>query len=286
MHPRVFSFRIGLSLTICTALLVMPGGLLRAGDAAQGQREERRARPKPGKPEGEWPDLEDVKQESWLEREAPPAIPSIIRSRKNPLQPWNGRRVGDPETGSGLDQAVRTERGSAGSISHHARTRTTPPTILDDQFVLNFFNWTLLRVPNASETTFWNDQLRVAYAQGQTSLKLASIALGKTLFESAEYAARNRDNHWYVHDLYKTYLMRDPDAGGWAFWESQVPANGRENVRRAFEDSGEFAAIVASIVPNGSATSNAASLLSARVDPRNQPATACWRATRAGVCRC
>lgn len=38
--------------------------------------------------------------------------------------------------------------------------------------------------------------------------KLAAVALGKTLFESAEYAARNRDNHCYVYDLYKTFLMR------------------------------------------------------------------------------
>ena len=55
------------------------------------------------------------------------------------------------------------------------------------------------------------------------------------MFESAEYAARTRDNHWYVYDLYKTFLMRDPDPSGWAYWESVVPANGRENVRRAFE---------------------------------------------------
>jgi YD repeat-containing protein len=50
-----------------------------------------------------------------------------------------------------------------------------------------------------------------------------------------------------------------------------VPSNGRENVRRAFEVCPEFAGITASILPNGSASANAASLVSARVDPRNQP---------------
>jgi YD repeat-containing protein len=65
--------------------------------------------------------------------------------------------------------------------------------------------------------------------------------------------------------------MRDPDSSGWAYWESVVPTNGRENVRRAFEEAPEFAGILASIVPNGSATANAASLISARVEPRNQP---------------
>jgi hypothetical protein len=141
----------------------------------------------------------------------------------------------------------------------------------DDQFVQNFFTWTVSRAPGASELTYWNDQLRVAYAQGQTSLKFAAVELGKTLFESAEYAARNRNDHWYVYDLYKTFLMRDPDASGWAYWESLVPTNGRVNVRRSFEEAPEFAALLASIVPNGSATANAASLISARVDPRNQP---------------
>ena len=88
-----------------------------------------------------------------------------------------------------------------------------------DQFVSNFFTYALVRSPNSDETTYWSDQLRVANANSSTSLKLAAIELGRTLFESAEYAARNRDAHWYVYDLYKTYLMRDPDAGGWAMWE-------------------------------------------------------------------
>jgi hypothetical protein len=72
----------------------------------------------------------------------------------------------------------------------------------------------VLRSPNASEATYWKDQLRVAYAQGQSSVKLAAVEFGKAVFESAEYAARNRNDHWYVYDLYKTFLMRDPDVSG------------------------------------------------------------------------
>jgi Domain of unknown function (DUF4214) len=131
----------------------------------------------------------------------------------------------------------------------------TPPPVLDDQFVQNFFTYALARSPFSNETTYWYDQLRVAYGQGQGSPKLAAIELGKTVFESAEYAARNRDAHWYVYDLYKTYLMRDPDSGGWATWEALVPTHGREYVRRGFEESGEFATLISNIVPNGSATS-------------------------------
>jgi len=53
-------------------------------------------------------------------------------------------------------------------------------------------------------TIRWHDQLRVVHAEGQGSLKLAAVELGRTLFESAEYLAREREPHWYVYDLYKT----------------------------------------------------------------------------------
>lgn len=142
----------------------------------------------------------------------------------------------------------------------------------DDAFIQSFFTWAVLRSPDATETTFWDDQLRRGYAHSQSALILAAVELGKTLFESAEYAGRNRDNHWYVYDLYKTYLMRDPDAGGWAAWEGLVPSIGRESVRRGFEDSGEFANLMATMTPNGGVSSNPASLITARVDPRNQAA--------------
>ena len=68
-----------------------------------------------------------------------------------------------------------------------------PPLVLDDQFVQDFFTWAVVRSAYSNESTYWYDQLRVAYGQGQTSLKLAAIELGRTLFESAEYAARNLD---------------------------------------------------------------------------------------------
>ena len=263
MHSLRSPLSIALSLIILVALMPGPCVSLLRSVIAQ-KPAERTPRPRPGKPEGTLPDLEEIQRESRLEREPPAPIPSTVRSPKVPQQPWNGRRVGDPVTEEKLDQGVERR-------AHARRRMSHPPVVLDDQFVQNFFTWVVLRSPTSSEATFWNDQLRVAYAQGQTSVKLAAVALGKTLFESAEYVGRNRDNHWYVYDLYKTFLMRDPDASGWAYWESVVPSNGRENVRRAFEEAPEFAGILASIVPNGSATANAASLISARVEPRNQP---------------
>jgi YD repeat-containing protein len=266
---RRSAVRIVLASILCGSLLLAQNAssfLNSASAQGQNQGSNRQGRPHPGKPEGELPDLEETQRASYLEREPEPPTPSTIRSPKVPLNPWNGRRVGDPGTRGELGQVLnRTRR------AHASRRAFAPPTVLDDQFIANFFYWALVRTPNGDEPTFWKDQLRMAHAQGQTSLKLAAVELGKTLFESAEYAARQRNDHWYVYDLYKTYLMRDPDASGWSSWENQVPTNGRENVRRAFEESSEFAGIIASIVPNGSATSNAASLISARVDPKNQP---------------
>src|SRR5262249_46821771 len=210
--------------------------------------------------------------DSRIERQAAPPTPSTMRSPKLSQKPWNGRRVGDPEARLGSDQGSgQIQRNHASLPRAHARRRVSPPPVLDDQYVQNFFSWALSRSPSTDELTYWNDQFRVAYANGQTSLQLVAIEFGKTLFESAEYAARSRNDHWYVYDLYKTFLMRDPDSGGWAYWESLVPSIGRQNVRRGFELSTELTGIMVSISPNGAATANAASLISARTEPRNQP---------------
>src|SRR5688572_19440351 len=109
MNPRVLTLRISLSIIICTCLLLVPFGPLVVSDAAQGRSADRMGRPKPGKPEGVWPNLEEVKEQSQVEREAPPSIPSTVRSPRNSGKPWDGRRVGD------APDPNRTERGSAGS---------------------------------------------------------------------------------------------------------------------------------------------------------------------------
>ena len=58
---------------------------------------------------------------------------------------------------------------------------------------------------------------------------------------------------------------------GWTHWENLVGSHGREYVRRGFEESGEFATLLAGITPSGASSATASSLVSARVDPRNQP---------------
>jgi RHS repeat-associated protein len=73
--------------------------------------------------------------------------------------------------------------------------------------------------------------------------------LGAAIFTSQEYLNRNRSDHDFVYDLYKAYLYREPDQAGWDFWTSQVPPNGRDNVRLGFALSPEFNVKVGGISP-------------------------------------
>ncbi len=262
--------QIALVLLIGVALLPVPCVSIIVSALGQGKNQGANRRvvpPRPGKPEGTFPDLDEVKNESSIEREPPAPVPSTIRSQRNSGKPWDGRRVGDPPRES--DHA-----GTHGqTLRAHARRRlrVPPPPLIEDQFTQNFFNIALARSATSEETPYWNYQLRAAYNDSAEALKLAAVELGRTLFESAAYAARGRDAHGYVYDLYKTYLMREPDAGGWSTWENLVGSHGREYVRRGFEESGEFANLLASITLSGPTSSTASSLVSARVEPRNQP---------------
>ena len=224
----------------------------------------------PSAPEGTFPNLNEVRQAQHPAPEAPLEIPSTIRSGRRPNEPRNGGRVGreSGEVELGTANVIKRRNIKKTTRSHHS---TPNPPLLDDVFIQNFFTWSVARTWSSAEATYWKDVHRSAYANGQGSIVLAARELGKTLFESTDYALRNRNNHWYVYDLYKSYLMRDPDAGGWAFWEGLVPSLGREAVRRAFDESTEFINLVNTITPNGSVTSAVSSLVTARVDPFNQP---------------
>src|SRR5688572_3936701 len=103
-------FRVALVSTLCITLL-LPRSPLFTTEAASSQSAARTARPQPGKPEGVFPDLTEVKKELDITREPESPIPSTVRSPKNPLRPWNGRRVGDPEMQGSLDQGSGYHQG-------------------------------------------------------------------------------------------------------------------------------------------------------------------------------
>ena len=158
-----------------------------------------------------------------------------------------------------------------------ASTTINISTSSSDQFVANFLQWGLGRGPNGEESAYWRDIMRAAYPQGQTSMMLAMREFGMTVFDSAEYSSRpSRDcsnsvnAHNYVYDLYKTYMLREPDQGGWDYWAGTCSLYGRDAVRKAFDESGEFANIVATLTASGSPSSNVSSLATAQVDSFNQ----------------
>jgi len=132
---RRFSVRTGLAFVICLAVLAPPNIAILVSGATQRNGEPLGpiGKPRAGRPEGLLPDLEAIKKESGKEREAPPPIPSTIRSPKNPLQPWDGRRVGDP--GTQLGQVVGKGINLVASNKHrtrlaHARRKMMATSIL------------------------------------------------------------------------------------------------------------------------------------------------------------
>jgi hypothetical protein len=152
-----------------------------------------------------------------------------------------------------LFSRTRPSKATRLSASSWLMTNTSPqPVNYIDQFIQDFHQSVEARTPSLTEFNYWNDILRRGHAAGSDSLRTAAVDFGRTLFESSEYLARQRNDHWYVYDLYRAYCQRDPDSGGWAFWESQVPSQGRENVRHAFEEGGEFTTILNGLTPNGS----------------------------------
>src|ERR1044072_3084945 len=154
------SLRITLVLLIGVALLPAPCVSMLVSAMGQGQRRgpQTGPSPRPGKPEGALPDLDDVKREAAIEREPPAPIPSTIRSQRNSGKPWDGRRVGDPEPPRGVDH------GGGQTLRAHARRRlTSPPLLYEDQFIQNFFTLGLARSAAYDETLYWNYQFRAAY---------------------------------------------------------------------------------------------------------------------------
>lgn len=121
--------------------------------------------------------------------------------------------------------------------------------VLED-YIRNFYLGALARQPNSTELNSWLSTLRSNYSQGQSQFLTGMQSLGETLFTSQEYLNRGRNNNQYVYDLYKAYLYREPDSGGWASWEALLNnGTSRADVRYGFAWAPEFYNKVAGISP-------------------------------------
>ncbi|MDQ3803369.1 MAG: PA14 domain-containing protein, partial [Acidobacteriota bacterium] len=108
-----------------------------------------------------------------------------------------------------------------------------------EQFTRDFHLGALGRQPTAAELQEW--QARLGAAPDFASLEGEARALGAEVFDSAEYAGRNRTDREFVYDLYWSYLQRGPDQAGWDSRTSQVATAGRAGVREALAGEDEFA---------------------------------------------
>ncbi|MGH9941342.1 MAG: DUF4214 domain-containing protein [Pyrinomonadaceae bacterium] len=121
----------------------------------------------------------------------------------------------------------------------------------DDERLFKFLHKLYLgalgRSPNATEQQQKLAELMNAGAQGQMALLTSAQNLASALFNSAEYAGRNRTNEQYVSDLYWTYPQRAADSGGHQAWVNVVQTSGRAAARDGFAYSGEFSGLVGRI---------------------------------------
>lgn len=114
-------------------------------------------------------------------------------------------------------------------------------------YVPEVWSSVLDRNPTDGEWQYWDDTLTTARAQGQAQLLAETKRYLRALFESAEYANRNRSDEDFVTDLYLGYLQREPDEDGYNFWlnvlqnDNAQGLNGRERLLQGFENSSEFA---------------------------------------------
>jgi hypothetical protein len=99
----------------------------------------------------------------------------------------------------------------------------------------------------------WQDRMSTfdgAHQQGQIQTLDAAKALTSSLFYSTEYSGRNQTDQAFVTDLYASFLLREPDQGGYNFWlgvlqnDNANGLQGRAHLIQAFVECTEFADIV------------------------------------------
>ncbi|MGH9941778.1 MAG: DUF4214 domain-containing protein [Pyrinomonadaceae bacterium] len=138
-----------------------------------------------------------------------------------------------------------------GNRSHALSQKTS-------DWVSQLYTFVLNRAADSGGLSAWDGVLRTGYAQGQSAFLQAAKDTAAGFFDSQEYLNRNRSNRDYVYDLYRAYLNREPDAGGWDAWTAALDAGtSRAAVRAGFADGIEFSNRVTGMYPTASTTAGA-----------------------------
>ena len=111
------------------------------------------------------------------------------------------------------------------------------------KFVSRCYSEVLGRKADTGGLNNWCGKILAAKNQKQEAINTASNGF----FHSAEFIKKNTTNEQYVTILYKTFLGREPDTGGFNNWVNKLKSGtSRDTVMMGFANSTEFAKIMES----------------------------------------
>jgi hypothetical protein len=126
---------------------------------------------------------------------------------------------------------------------------TTRP---ENNLVNDLYRGFLSRFPDDAGFNSYLTQMRTAQCTGADAVKNLSYQIALSFVQSAEYAARNRDNTGYVEDLYNGILRRGADCAGFLAWVNSLNSGtSRASVLKSFTDSTEFQTRVNAVIAAG-----------------------------------
>ncbi len=106
-------------------------------------------------------------------------------------------------------------------------------------FIARMYTRALGRDYDVNGVNYWCQQV--------LSKKKTPKDVAVSFFNSAEFLNKYLGNHAFVGVLYRTFMDREPDSSGWAYWEKKLDEGmSRNSVIAGFADSKEFANIMKS----------------------------------------
>ncbi|HEY5309726.1 MAG TPA: DUF4214 domain-containing protein, partial [Casimicrobiaceae bacterium] len=139
------------------------------------------------------------------------------------------------------------------AITISAGTACSGNAATNADLVEQYYAAILRRTSDAAGKAYWLSEADRLCALG-VDPKQVFFLLANAFYNGSEYAAQNRDNTGFVTDLYVTFFGRLPDAGGQAYWLSQLAAGmTRNNLMASFLFSPEFTATMNGAFPGKSA---------------------------------
>ena len=110
------------------------------------------------------------------------------------------------------------------------------------EFVSRCYSEVLGRKADTGGLNDWCNRILTASSRKQAAINAASTGF----FHSAEYLNKHTSNDQYVRTLYRTFLGREADQGGYNDWMNKLrTGTSRDSVMKGFANSTEFAKIMA-----------------------------------------